>query len=309
MNILRYPRIIVVILLMPLVATMIGMWALQDRAEALDEVPAALVNLDEGATIEVDGEEQTVPFGRLLAGALTQPGTADDSEDLETTGFDWQLTDEESAAEGLRDGSYAAVIVIPEDFSEKLTTIGTPEAEQARIEVTTNDASGIINALVGEAVAQAASANIGDEMAQQYLSELYLGFNDISDSFAEAADGAGELAGGQRELTDGIGSTARGAEDLADGADELAGGQRQLAGGSSDTADGADQLAGGASQLAVGTRGLETGADELGGGLEQSAAGQRELAAGLGPLADGADELAQGNRDLADGLDQLADGA
>src|SRR5699024_4669289 len=166
MKSLSHPRTLIAVLVLPLLVVGLGMWALSGRVDRLDTVPAAVVNLDEGAEIEnADGETQTVPFGRLLAGALTQPGTVEGEQTPSTTGFDWQLTSEDDAEQGLADGTYSAVVVIPEDFSEHLATIGTPEASQAILEVTTNDASGQINALVGTAVAEASASTVGGQMA------------------------------------------------------------------------------------------------------------------------------------------------
>ena len=274
MNRLSHPRTLIVVLVLPLLVAALGMWALSGRVDRLDTVPAAVVNLDEGAEIEdADGEVQTVPLGRMLSGALTQPDTVEGQDTPETTGFDWKLTSQDDAEDGLQDGTYSAVVVIPEDFSERLASIGTPEATQAILEVTTNDASGQINALVGTAVAEASASTTGGTMAQQYLDGLYLGFNDIGDGFREAADGAEELDEGTSELDEGT--------------QELAEGSRELAGGSEDAAEGAEQFSGGVWTLADGTW--------------QSADGTRTLAEGL-------DELATGSEELADGVLQLQDG-
>lgn len=109
---LAHPRTLIVVLVLPLLVAALGMWALSGRVDRLDAVPAAVVNLDEGAEVtDADGETQTVPFGRLLAGSLTQPGTVEGQDAPETTGFDWQLTSQEDAEEGLKDGSYSAVVV------------------------------------------------------------------------------------------------------------------------------------------------------------------------------------------------------
>src|SRR5690625_6295140 len=56
---------------------------------------------------DADGEVQQVPLGRMLAGALTQPGTVEEVDAPETTGFDWQLTEQSDARDGLADGTYA----------------------------------------------------------------------------------------------------------------------------------------------------------------------------------------------------------
>lgn len=57
MRLFRYPKALIVVVLLPLLIAGVGMWALKDRVDRLDDVPAAVVNLDEGATMTVDGKE------------------------------------------------------------------------------------------------------------------------------------------------------------------------------------------------------------------------------------------------------------
>src|SRR5699024_4832942 len=316
MKSLSHPRTLIAVLVLPLLVVGLGMWALSGRVDRLDTVPAAVVNLDEGAEIEnADGETQTVPFGRLLAGALTQPGTVDEQQAPSTTGFDWQLTSKDDAEKGLRDGSYSAVVVIPEDFSAHLATIGTPEASQAILEVTTNDASGQINALVGTAVADASASTVGGQMAEQYLDGLYLGFNDIQSGFSDSADGARDLADGTSDLDDGAGDLADGTRSLAEGTDEAAQGAREFSGGVWTFADGTWQAADGTRTLADGLDDLATGSEELAEGVSGLQDGMHGTDGQPGLLG-GAEQLAAGvegdgtaeNPGLAAGADQLATG-
>ncbi len=313
---LKHPRTLLVVLLLPLLVAALGMWALSGRVDRLDTVPAAVVNLDTGAEIEDEnGEVQQVPLGRLLAGALTQPDTVEGQDLPETTGFDWQLTSEEDAEEGLRDGSYSAVVVIPEDFSADLTTIGTPQATPALLEVITNDASGQINALVGTAVATASANTMGGQMAQQYLNGLYLGFNDLGSGFRDAADGAEELAAGTSDLDDGTQDLADGTRELADGTTAAAEGARQFSGGVWTFADGTWQAAGGTRSLADGLGQLATGSEDLATGVAGLQAGLNGTDTQPGIL-DGVNQLAAGvegdgtaaNPGLEAGADQLATG-
>jgi putative membrane protein len=308
---LSHPRTLVVVLLLPLLVVGIGMWALSGRVDNVDKVPAAVVNLDKGAKMKVDGKEQNVPLGRQLAGGLTQPDTVDNddknSDDPEEVGFDWQLTTEEDAEDGLKDGTYGAVVVIPKDFSENLTTIGKKDAVPAEIKVNTNDASGALNSVIGSAVSDAAANTMGGEFTKQYLDGLYVGFNDMQKNFDKLADGADELSDGAGDLSDGAKKNAKGTHGLADGASELADGTQQLA----------DQTP----ELAKGTRGIADGVGQFSGGLGQLADGVDGLAGGLDQLHDGADGLADGvgqldqgingtkkNPGLVDGADQLAQG-
>ncbi|AXK45101.1 YhgE/Pip domain-containing protein [Brachybacterium saurashtrense] len=316
MSRLAHPRTLIVVLVLPLLVVGLGMWALSGRVDRLDSVPAAVVNLDEGAEVTAaDGSTQTVPFGRLLAGALTQPGTVEGQDAPATTGFDWRLTSQEDAEQGLTDGTYAAVVVIPADFSEDLATLGTPEATSAILEVTTDDASGQINALVATAVAEASSSTMGGDLAAQYLDGLYLGFNDLHSGFSDAADGARELADGTSALDDGAQELAGGTRELADGSAEAADGAREFSGGVWSLADGTWQAADGTRELADGLDDLADGTDELAGGVSGLQQGMRGTADQPG-LVDGAQQLADGvegdgtaaNPGLAAGADQLADG-
>lgn len=294
------PMALVVVLLLPLLVAGVGLWGLKDRAEALDRVPAAVVNLDKGAEITVDGKKQKVPFGRLLSGALTHPETMKESS-TDTAGFDWQLTTREDAMSGLKNGTYSAVVVIPKDFSSHLATMGTKKASRAKVEVTTNDASGLLDSAIGNAIAQAVTQKFNSSMTEQYLDGIYVGFNDLHKGYQDAADGASSLA-------EGAGDLDTGATDLAEGTDQLSGGATELAGGTHELARGTGDLSDGAADLADGTTGLASGTRELSGGANQLAGGADDLAAGTGELADGARQLSSGTNALADGLYALDSG-
>lgn len=332
---LSHPRTLVVVLLLPLLVVGIGMWALSGRVDNVDKVPAAVVNLDKGAKMKVDGKEQNVPLGRQLAGGLTQPDTVDNDDkssddDPEEVGFDWQLTTEEDAEDGLKDGTYGAVVVIPKDFSENLTTIGKKDAVPAEIKVNTNDASGALNSVIGSAVSDAAANSMGGEFTKQYLDGLYVGFNDMQKNFDKLADGADELSDGAGDLSDGAKKNAKGTHGLADGASELDDGTQklaeqtpELAKGTRGIADGVGQFSGGLGQLADGVDGLAGGLDQLHDGADGLADGVGQLDQGINGtkkqpgLVQGADQLASGmkgdgtekNPGLAKGSDTLASGA
>ncbi len=299
---IRHPRTLIVVLLLPLLVAGIGMWALTGRVDRFETVPAAVVNLDKGTEMTVEGKKQFVPFGRLLAGGLTQPSTSTQEGMPDTAGFDWRLTDQDDATEGLQDGSYAAVVVIPENFSEDLATLGTENARQATVQVHTNDASGQLNTLVAAAVGEVSTTAMGTQLTQQYLDGIYVGFADMKKSLGDAADGARQLSDGADQLSTGVGELSTGAGQLADGAQQGADGAGKLA-------DGAHQLSGGISATAEGSRGLSTGLAQLATGTDGVAGGARQLSTGTAALATGATASAGGTRELANGLDELAVGA
>ncbi|WP_277207492.1 YhgE/Pip domain-containing protein [Isoptericola croceus] len=293
------PWAIVLVALLPVLVLGILLAALWNPMDRLDTVPAAIVNNDE--PVEVDG--QTAPLGRQLAAGLVEG--AEDSD----VNYDWTLTDAEHATDGLADGTYAAVVTIPEGFSAAATSFGAEDADDARqatIDIATPPGGRVVDVALARVVATTATSVMGSMLTETYVDNVLIGFNDLSEGIGEAADGAGELASGAGDAAAGATELSDGAGQLADGAGEYAAGVGEAASGADDLAGGADQLADGVAGLADGAQPLADGAKQVADGAEGVARGARESAAGAGDLADGAGDLADGAGDLAGGAGELA---
>ncbi|GAA2019358.1 YhgE/Pip domain-containing protein [Pseudokineococcus marinus] len=272
--------------LVPVLYAGLYLWANHDPYERLDQVPAALVVEDEGAS---------------TGGVLLSVGSQV-ARDLEVDGeLDWQRTDAQDAAEGVRDGRYEASLLVPATFSSDLASVqqavsaGDPAPpRQAQLELTTNDATSYLGRTIAERVVAATQQAVADQVGEQAASSFLVGFSTVSQQLQQAADGAGALA-------DGLGQASEGADGLVQGADALLTGQRALA-------EGADGLATGAGQLADGTGAAVAGVDQLVTGVEQLDAGATALAGGLGQLRDGTAALPEQARALADGSAAVAEG-
>lgn len=266
------------VLLLPAVIGGVLVAALYNPTERLENMSAAIVNLDEPVTI--DG--QYTPLGRQLAAGLVEG-----SDDVESN-LDWVLSNEDDASEGLRDGTYQAVVRIPEGFSAAATSSGQAlagsgdAAEQATIEVTTAPDALVIDEAITAQVADAATSTLGDTLSEATLSNLLIGFTTMGDQLGDAADGARQLASGAGEARTGADQLADGATALGDGVTQLGNGIGQLAAGARESADGASELATGAGALASGLRGDGTAENPgLVGGAQQLAGGAESLASGL----------------------------
>lgn len=282
----RRATTLVVVLLLPVVVGLVLLASLHGRADRIGDVAAAVVNTDEIVTTGSGSDAQTVAAGRLLAADLTAPAPGTD------VGFDWELTDADDAAQGLADGSYAAVLTIPSDFSAAVSSAGTDSPVQATVQVQGDDARSAVTALVADQVARSAAAAMGQQVTSSYLDNVYLGFNQISEQMTQAADGAQQAADGSASLADGTGQ-------LAAGADGLASGTAQVASGAAALADGAGTLSGGAAQVAA-------GADALAGATGQVATGAGSVADGTAQLALALDAIDQRAHEIGDrtaGLD------
>ncbi|MEV0703209.1 YhgE/Pip domain-containing protein [Saccharopolyspora sp. NPDC050389] len=325
----RLPLLAVVgLLLVPLAVAGLLTWSLGKPEDRLSGVKAAIVNNDE--PVEING--QLTPLGRQLSAKLV-------GDEIESN-YSWEFATEQTAAEGLRDGTYVAVVTIPENFSAAATSFsGDPaQAKRATIDVTTGDRGRLADETISRVVTTTAANLLGQQLTTTYLDNVYVGFNTLGDKLGEAADGATSLADGAKQL---VGGT----DQLSSGADQLAHGSRSLANGLGALDDGAAQLAQGtgglsdglaamreqtaklpqqaatladvSAQEAQGVQQLNTGLQGLAQSLEESAkecpvgvlpscqklAGQ---AAAARALSDGAGQVQQASQGVAGGLDALA---
>ncbi|MFJ6653695.1 YhgE/Pip family protein [Microbacterium sp. NPDC091313] len=245
--------------------------ALYNPVERLENVHAAIVNDDE--PVDVNG--QTVPLGRQLTAGLVEG-----SDDLPSN-LTWTITDADDAASGLADGTYSAVITIPENFSAAATSTSPGKTpEQATIQVQTSPDALVVDDAISSQVTQAAASLLGQSLSSVYLENVFLGFTTLGEQLGQAADGATQLADGARQASDGATSLADGVAQLGTGAGSLSSGASQLSGGARQLASGATQLSSGASQAA-------DGLDQWASGAETIAGQGRQIADGVGAIAEG----------------------
>ncbi|MBC9943438.1 YhgE/Pip domain-containing protein [Leucobacter sp. cx-328] len=234
------------LMLVPFVIAGLFIWGLWNPTERLQDVTAAVVNLDE--PVELDG--QLVPLGRVLAGELI----GGPKQTSEQTNFTWILTDEAEAEAGLQDGKYATIVTIPETFSAAATSMSgdADEVRQAQIQITESDRGRLIDTALSGIVTQTATRVLNEQLGTQSVSALFGGMTELNRGIGGAADGAKKLADGNTQLATGV-------KGVADGTTELASGTTELASGAGELADGTAQLATGASTFAQGMHELVDG--------------------------------------------------
>jgi putative membrane protein len=243
----------------------------------LKSVQAAVVNLDDPVTIK----GTYVPMGRQLTANLVD---SDRTENLT-----WTLDSEANARAGLANGSYAAMVIIPKNFSAAATSYSkdAADAEHATIELATSPVAGVADATLGKAVALAATTALNQTLTSTYLDNVYIGFNDMGKQFTTMADGAAELADGTNKLADGISSAADGSTQLYTGAAKLADG---LATMKSETSS----MPADTKKLAAGTATYVAGVNDLVDQTITALPQQVSLAAGVKQFSEGASGLSSG---------------
>ncbi|WP_339227446.1 YhgE/Pip domain-containing protein [Oceanobacillus sp. FSL K6-2867] len=141
------------LILLPSLYAWFNIKASWDPYGQLDRMPIGIVNEDSGATIR----DEAIDVGDELIETLKE----DDS-------MDWNFTDRQTAMDRVEYGDYFAVIIIPEDFSEKLATVISDEPQKANVEYYVNEK---INAISPKMTDKGASV-IVENVSSQFISTV-----------------------------------------------------------------------------------------------------------------------------------------
>lgn len=291
------------LLLVPLIIAAGLLGATWQSNSRLHRVEAAVVNLDQ--MVEVNG--QTIPLGRQLAAGLVE--RRDDN-------LKWTLADAKHARQGLESGRYAAVVTIPKEFSANATSFSgrADQAKRATIQIETSQITGIADSAIAQIIADTARAKVNSLVTENYLDNIYLGFNQMGDQFKTVADASRQLSDGTQQLSDGLGQSATGSRDLATGMKSYADGVDQAKTGADQLATGLNTMHEKVKPLPDGTRQLANGADQLAGGVGQLVGGVQQIPVMMRAetitLPDGSTSpgLIPGATQYVNGVDQLVTG-
>lgn len=141
------------LLILPSLYAWLNIKAAWDPYSQVDEVPVGIVNEDVGA--EVRGED--IHVGDELISTLKEDNS-----------MNWQFDNREGAMKHIENGDYYAVIIIPEDFSEKLGTVTTGNPEKANVEYYVNEK---VNAITPQMTNRGAST-IVENVSSQFVSTV-----------------------------------------------------------------------------------------------------------------------------------------
>lgn len=118
-----------------------------------DQIKVGVVNNDTGSTVR----DEEIHVGNELVEQLK-----------DNDSMDWQFVDEETAMDKVEYGDYYAVIVIPDDFSEKLGTVINDQPTKAEVNYYVNEK---INAIAPK-ITDKATTTIVEEISSSFISTV-----------------------------------------------------------------------------------------------------------------------------------------
>lgn len=256
---------VALVLMVPLAVCLALVLAFSPAIDAANRVPVAVVNLDEGAR---DASGRKVAHGEDLVESL-----------LDTADLAWHAVGEDEAAAGLADGTYALVLTIPADYSEKVASAGTDDPQQADITITSSGTGNVLATETASAALRQVQSRLKSDLGEHYIVSVLSDVRGQASKLTLAADGAvmlddayAALSNGTRAVGDALGETASGAGALTSGLDQIAQGVTAAGTGADAVAAGIDAtseqgvglLAQGATALAEGLDGVSTATTTLG---------------------------------------------
>lgn len=293
----RNPILIIVlvfIIAIPAIYTTLFLGSMWDPYGKLDNLPVAVVNLDE--PVEYEGE--TLNVGQKLVDKLKDDGS-----------LCFNFTDADQAERGLKNGTYYMVITVPKNFSENATTLMDTVPKKMELDYKTNPGTNYIAMKMSETALEKIKTSVAQEVTKTYAETIFDKISEAGDGMKDAADGAGEIYDGTEKLSDGNKTISDNLKTLSEGTLTFKDGTSELKVGLSSYLDGVNQLSDGSTTLANGATSLLTGALKLNEGANSLSDGTKTLTSGTATLESGAKTLESGLKTYTDGVKQANDGA
>lgn len=286
--------VLVFIIAIPAIYTTLFLGSMWDPYGKLDELPVAVVNLDE--PVEYEGE--TLNVGKNLVDKLKEDGS-----------LCFNFTDADQAERGLKNGTYYMVITVPKNFSENATTLMDTVPKKMELDYKTNPGTNYIAMKMSETALEKIKTSVAQEVTKTYAETIFDKISEAGDGMKDAADGAGEIYDGTEKLSDGNKTISDNLKTLSEGTLTFKDGTSELKVGLSSYLDGVNQLSDGSTTLANGATTLLTGALKLNEGANSLSDGTKTLTSGTATLESSAKTLESGLKTYTDGVKQANDGA
>ena len=286
--------VLVFIIAIPAIYTTLFLGSMWDPYGKLDNLPVAVVNLDE--PVEYEGE--TLNVGQKLVDKLKDDGS-----------LCFNFTDADQAERGLKNGTYYMVITVPKNFSENATTLMDTVPKKMELDYKTNPGTNYIAMKMSETALEKIKTSVAQEVTKTYAETIFDKISESGDGMKDAADGAGEIYDGTEKLADGNKTISDNLKTLSEGTLTFKDGTSELKVGLSSYLDGVNQLSDGSTTLANGATSLLTGALKLNEGANSLSDGTKTLTSGTATLESGAKTLESGLKTYTDGVKQANDGA
>ncbi|MCO4553938.1 Phage infection protein [Streptococcus infantarius subsp. infantarius] len=247
-----------------------SMW---DPYRNVKNLPVAVVNEDKSATLN----DKTLTIGDDIVDSMSK-----------NKALDYHFVSQKKADKGLKDGDYYMVITLPEDLSEKASSLLTDNPKKLNIKYQTTAGRSFVASKMSESAMTKLKDTVSENITETYTKAVFKSMSSLQDGLQEASDGSNELLSGSQQLESGSQTITDNLNTAASGSQTLADGTATLSSGLTTYTNGVSTLASGANELNSNSVALISGIAQL----KESSTQVQRLVDGANSLTDGLQQLA-----------------
>ncbi|MBT0890353.1 YhgE/Pip domain-containing protein [Streptococcus lutetiensis] len=247
-----------------------SMW---DPYGSLNNLPVAVVNEDKTATLN----DKKLTIGDDMVDSMSI-----------NKALDYHFVSQKKADKGLKDGDYYMVITLPEDLSEKASSLLTDNPKKLNIKYQTTAGRSFVASKMSESAMTKLKDTVSENITETYTKAVFKSMSGLQDGLQEASDGGNELLSGSQQLESGSQTITDNLNTAASGSQTLADGTATLSSGLTTYTNGVSTLASGANELNSNSVALISGIAQL----KESSTQVQRLVDGANSLTDGLQQLA-----------------
>ena len=247
-----------------------SMW---DPYGNVENLPVAVVNEDKSATLN----DKTLTIGDDIVDSMSK-----------NKALDYHFVSQKKADKGLKDGDYYMVITLPEDLSEKASSLLTDNPKKLNIKYQTTAGRSFVASKMSESAMTKLKDTVSENITETYTKAVFKSMSSLQDGLKKASDGGTQLVDGSQKLESGSQTITDNLNTAASGSQTLADGTATLSSGLTTYTNGVSTLASGANELNSNSVALIRGIAQL----KESSTQVQRLVDGANSLTDGLQQLA-----------------
>lgn len=291
-TLIKNPKLMITMIgvaLVPALYNLSFLGSMWDPYGRVNDLPIAVVNHDKPAK----RADKSLTIGNDMVDKMSK------SKDLE-----YHFVSAKQAQEGLKKGDYYMVITLPEDLSQRATTLLNPEPQKLTIRYQTSKGHGMVAAKMGETAMTKLKESVSQNITKIYTSAVFRSMTDLQSGLKEASAGSQALASGAK-------TAQAGSQTLSTNLAALTGASQQFQQGTGRLTSGLTTYTDGVNQVKNGLGTLSTDIPNYLNGVSRLSQGASQLNQGLSQLTQAttlSDEKAKGIQSLIVGLPVLNQG-
>lgn len=289
---IKNPKLIITMIgvaLVPALYNLSFLGSMWDPYGRVNDLPIAVVNQDKPAKMA----DESLTIGDDMVDNMSK------NKEL-----DYHFVSSKSAQKGLKKGDYYMVIILPEDLSQRATTLLNPEPQKLTIRYQTSKGHGMVAAKMGETAMTKLKESVSQNITKIYTSAVFSSMTELQSGLKEASTGSQALASGAKTAQAGSQTLSTNLAALTNASQQFQQGTGRLTSGLTTYTDGVNQVKNG-----LGT--LSTDIPNYLNGVSRLSQGAFQLNQGLSQLTQAttlSDEKAKGIQSLIVGLPVLNQG-